>query len=124
MEKNAQSGHRLHPLAQPPPTASLKKVTLHSKTTTLDHRIYVTESGVRASSPQVQGSAHLHFETLENYLKLVANLQKVRTSSAVIWNTMDCLEQSSVAQIQQEFQVPIFTVGPFHKIATAASSSY
>ncbi|VVA29775.1 Hypothetical predicted protein [Prunus dulcis] len=63
------------------------------------------------------------FETLENYLKLVANLQKVRTSSAVIWNNMDCLEQSSVAQIQQEFQVPIFTVGPFHKIATAASSS-
>ncbi|ONH99055.1 LOW QUALITY PROTEIN: hypothetical protein PRUPE_6G007900 [Prunus persica] len=60
---------------------------------------------------------------LKNYLKLVANLQKVRTSSAVIWNTMDCLEQSSLARIQKEFQVPIFTVGPLHKIATAASSS-
>ncbi|CAB4282359.1 unnamed protein product [Prunus armeniaca] len=57
-------------------------------------------------------------------LNPVSELHPLRTSSAVIWNTMDCLEQSSVAQIQQEFQVPIFTVGPFHKIATAASSSY
>ncbi|BFG34036.1 hypothetical protein CerSpe_203100 [Prunus speciosa] len=63
------------------------------------------------------------FDTLENILKLMANGHDVRTSSAIIWNTPDCLEQSSLAQIQQQCQVPIFSIGPLHKIATAASSS-
>ncbi|XP_050110292.1 UDP-glycosyltransferase 76E1-like isoform X3 [Malus sylvestris] len=63
------------------------------------------------------------FDTLENYSKLMVNAQNVRTSSAIIWNTPDCLEQSSLEQIQQQCQVPIFSIGPLHKIATAASSS-
>ncbi|KAL6275748.1 hypothetical protein ACE6H2_019349 [Prunus campanulata] len=63
------------------------------------------------------------FDTVENYSKLLAIANNVRTSSAIIWNTLDCLEQSSLAKVQQQCQVPIFSIGPLHKIATVASSS-
>ncbi|VVA37851.1 PREDICTED: UDP-glycosyltransferase, partial [Prunus dulcis] len=64
-----------------------------------------------------------NLDTFENYSKLAVNAGNVRTASAIIWNTVDCLEQSSLAQIQQQCQVPIFSIGPLHKIAPAASSS-
>ncbi|TXG74184.1 hypothetical protein EZV62_002763 [Acer yangbiense] len=63
------------------------------------------------------------FGITENYLQLIINAYNTRTSSAVIWNTMDCLEQSLLAQIQQQYQVPIFQIGPLHKFAPASSSS-
>ncbi|TXG74183.1 hypothetical protein EZV62_002762 [Acer yangbiense] len=63
------------------------------------------------------------FGMYENFLQLIINAYNTRTSSAVIWNTMDCLEQSSLAQIQQQYQVPIFQIGPLHKFAPASSSS-
>ncbi|TXG74179.1 hypothetical protein EZV62_002758 [Acer yangbiense] len=59
----------------------------------------------------------------ENYLQLIINSYNTRTSSAVIWNTMDCLEQSLLAQIQQQYQVPIFPIGPLHKLSPTSSSS-
>lgn len=64
------------------------------------------------------------FDTLENFLKVVANAHDVKTSSAIICNTTVCLDQSSLARIQQHCQVPIFSIGPLHKIASAASSSF
>ncbi|KAK2642126.1 hypothetical protein Ddye_023889 [Dipteronia dyeriana] len=59
----------------------------------------------------------------ENYLQLIIKSYNARTSSAVIWNTVDCLEQSLLAQIQQQYQVPIFPIGPLHKLSPATSSS-
>ncbi|KAJ4719232.1 UDP-glycosyltransferase [Melia azedarach] len=59
----------------------------------------------------------------ENYLRLITDTHNVRKSSAVIWNTMNCIEQSSLAQVQQECQVPIFPIGPLHKFAPSSSSS-
>ncbi|XP_017983508.1 PREDICTED: UDP-glucose iridoid glucosyltransferase [Theobroma cacao] len=59
----------------------------------------------------------------ENFLRLISNMSKTRTSSAVIWNTIDVLEQSSLPKIQKQCQVPIFPIGPLHKVAPASSSS-
>ena len=47
----------------------------------------------------------------------------MRTSSAIIWNTIDCLEKSSLTKIQQQCQIPILPIGPMHDIALASSSS-
>ncbi|KAM5583469.1 UDP-glycosyltransferase 76E2 [Rosa sericea] len=63
------------------------------------------------------------WDTLENFLKLVVKSHDVRRSSAIICNTADCLDQSALALIQKHCQVPIFCIGPLHKITTAASSS-
>ncbi|XP_050139192.1 UDP-glucose iridoid glucosyltransferase-like [Malus sylvestris] len=64
-----------------------------------------------------------NFDTLEKYSELAGNAHDVRTASAIVWNTTDCLEQSSLAQIQQQCPVPIFSIGPLHRIEAAASSS-
>ena len=59
----------------------------------------------------------------DTFSKLVREAYKIRTSSAIIWNTMDCLEPSSLSHIQQQFQVPILPLGPMHKFAPASSSN-
>ncbi|KAM1803377.1 UDP-glucose iridoid glucosyltransferase-like isoform X4 [Malus sylvestris] len=64
-----------------------------------------------------------NFDTVEKYSELAGNAHDVRTASAIVWNTTDCLEQSSLAQIKQQCPVPIFSIGPLHKIEAAASSS-
>jgi len=53
----------------------------------------------------------------------VSKVSNSKTSSAIIHNTMDCLENSSLTKIQQQCQIPIFPIGPMHKIALASSSS-
>ncbi|XWS74074.1 hypothetical protein CRYUN_Cryun02cG0184400 [Craigia yunnanensis] len=63
------------------------------------------------------------FGTPENFLQLMSNICKTRTSSAVIWNTVDVLEQSSLEKIQEQCQVRIFPIGPLHKVAPPSSSS-
>ncbi|XP_059627481.1 UDP-glucose iridoid glucosyltransferase-like [Cornus florida] len=60
---------------------------------------------------------------LEASLQLIATTSKIRTSSAIICNTVDCLEQPFLAQLKKQYQVPIFPMGPFHKIALPSSSS-
>ncbi|KAL5747970.1 hypothetical protein ACOSP7_025001 [Xanthoceras sorbifolium] len=59
---------------------------------------------------------------LDALRQLVTCVQNIGTTSAIIFNSMDCLEQSSLAQLQQKCQVPIFSIGPMHKLAPAASS--
>ncbi|KAI3682466.1 hypothetical protein L1987_82465 [Smallanthus sonchifolius] len=44
--------------------------------------------------------------------------------SAFIWNTIEFLEQSALTQIRNTYQVPVFTVGPLHKIVTTCSTSF
>ncbi|XP_022752705.1 UDP-glucose iridoid glucosyltransferase-like [Durio zibethinus] len=46
-----------------------------------------------------------------------------RTSSAVILNTIDVLEQSSLQKIRKQCKIQIFPIGPLHKVAPASSSS-
>ncbi|KAJ0019997.1 hypothetical protein Pint_32665 [Pistacia integerrima] len=58
----------------------------------------------------------------ESLLQLITNMYKIRTSSAVIWNTTDCLEKSVLTELQQQCQVPNFPLGPLPKIAPSSSS--
>ncbi|KAL5733121.1 hypothetical protein ACOSQ2_032813 [Xanthoceras sorbifolium] len=46
-----------------------------------------------------------------------------KASSGLIWNTFEDLEQPSLDTLGQKFPIPIFPMGPFHKIFTASSSS-
>jgi hypothetical protein len=62
-------------------------------------------------------------EKLENFLQLLSKASNIGTSSAIIYNTIDCLENSSLAKVQQQCQVPTFAIGPMHRIASASSSS-
>ncbi|XP_023763760.1 UDP-glycosyltransferase 76G1 [Lactuca sativa] len=50
-------------------------------------------------------------------------LKQMKASSGIIWNTFKELEQPSLETICQEFSVPSFTLGPFHKYFRASSSS-
>ncbi|KAB2073818.1 hypothetical protein ES319_A07G110700v1 [Gossypium barbadense] len=61
--------------------------------------------------------------TPEIFLQFITNIYKTRTSSAIIWNTNDVLEQPSLREIQKQCQVGIFPVGPLHEVAPASSSS-
>ncbi|GAV75063.1 UDPGT domain-containing protein, partial [Cephalotus follicularis] len=47
----------------------------------------------------------------------------LKRSSAIIVNTMDFLEQEILTNIQKLFSAPIFTIGPFHKLAPTISST-
>ncbi|KAL3579950.1 hypothetical protein D5086_017785 [Populus alba] len=63
------------------------------------------------------------FGPKKNFFKLLGNARDVRRSSAIVYNTMDCLEGSSLAKLQQHCHVPIFAIGPIHKIVPAPSCS-
>ncbi|KAJ4725689.1 UDP-glycosyltransferase [Melia azedarach] len=63
------------------------------------------------------------FGSLETMSQLLDNASHTRSSSAVIFNTMDFLEQPSLAKIEQRCQVPLFCIGPLYKFAPALSSS-
>ncbi|XP_057954848.1 UDP-glucose iridoid glucosyltransferase-like [Malania oleifera] len=59
----------------------------------------------------------------EGFLKLVATICNPKTSCAIIYNTIDFLEQPLLIQHQKQYRVPFFTIGPFHKMAPTSSSS-
>ncbi|KAI8573965.1 hypothetical protein RHMOL_Rhmol01G0317100 [Rhododendron molle] len=61
------------------------------------------------------------FATLEEFLEKLRKSK--RSSSAVVWNTMELLEQRSLAQLQQHDQCPFFIIGPLHKIVPSCSTS-
>ncbi|EEF41878.1 UDP-glucuronosyltransferase, putative [Ricinus communis] len=64
------------------------------------------------------------FGLTNNYLQLISHACDIKTASAVIWNTMDCLEEPLLAKQQEkQFPIPIFKIGPIHKFAPALSSS-
>ncbi|GAB4827531.1 hypothetical protein Ancab_034415 [Ancistrocladus abbreviatus] len=49
--------------------------------------------------------------------------QEIKISSGLIFNSFEELEDRALAIARQEFRVPIFPLGPFHKSAPASSSS-
>ncbi|CAL8999095.1 unnamed protein product [Prunus brigantina] len=64
-----------------------------------------------------------NFRDLDDLLQLIVKAHDSRSSSAIIWNTMDCLEQSSLAHLRQEYQLPLFPIGPLHRTIPAPSIS-
>ncbi|XP_015873873.3 UDP-glucose iridoid glucosyltransferase [Ziziphus jujuba] len=60
----------------------------------------------------------------ESSVPLIVDSHKIRNASAIIWNTVDCIEQSCLMQIKKEHcPVPIFPIGPMHMIAPPNSVS-
>ncbi|KAL0359228.1 UNVERIFIED_CONTAM: UDP-glycosyltransferase 76F1 [Sesamum angustifolium] len=60
----------------------------------------------------------------EKLYRLVEGMiQETKASSGLIWNSFEELEESSLAKLRQDFQIPIFPIGPFHKHFAASSSS-
>jgi UDP:flavonoid glycosyltransferase YjiC (YdhE family) len=62
-------------------------------------------------------------ENLEDFLQLVSKASTYKTSSAIIYNTVDCLENSSLAKFQKQCQIQTFPIGPMHSFASVSSSS-
>ncbi|KAL5817102.1 hypothetical protein ACOSQ3_025480 [Xanthoceras sorbifolium] len=91
---------------------------------------YIPSQGSK-SMGLVPGLHPLRFKDLPLYdcknedriLELTATLRNIGTSSAIVWNSIDCLEQSSLSQLQQQFRVPNFSIGPMQKMAPTSSSS-
>ncbi|KAL7606813.1 hypothetical protein Lser_V15G15117 [Lactuca serriola] len=53
---------------------------------------------------------------IEDWQQLFAIISQSIRPSAVIWNTIKVLEHEALTQIQKYYQVPVFSVGPLHKI--------
>ncbi|XP_042509772.1 UDP-glycosyltransferase 76B1-like [Macadamia integrifolia] len=62
-----------------------------------------------------------NLEILYQFVDSMVN--QLKASSGLTGNTFKLLEQSALATFTQEFPIPIFTLGPFHKLYPALSSS-
>nr|GEY20603.1 UDP-glycosyltransferase 76H1-like [Tanacetum cinerariifolium] len=61
---------------------------------------------------------------IEDFKKLGSNFSQQARPSAVIWNTIQFLEHEALTQINEHYQVPVFTLGPLHKMAPSPSSNF
>jgi hypothetical protein len=60
----------------------------------------------------------------EAFYKLVCRfVDECKKSSGIIWNTFEELESSALTKLCQDFSVPIYPIGPFHKYSLAGSNS-
>lgn len=60
----------------------------------------------------------------EAFYKLVCRfIDECKKSSGIIWNTFEELESSALTKFRQDFSVPIYPIGPFHKYSLAGSNS-
>ncbi|XP_071719833.1 UDP-glycosyltransferase 76H1-like [Rutidosis leptorrhynchoides] len=60
---------------------------------------------------------------IEQTLETLILITPKTPPSAFIWNTIEFLEQSVLTQIRDNYKVPIFAVGPLHKIIPTPSTS-
>ncbi|KAI3678243.1 hypothetical protein L6452_37528 [Arctium lappa] len=61
---------------------------------------------------------------IEDWHQLVAIFSKQRNPSAVIWNTVKFLEHEALSKIHEHYQVPVFAVGPLHKITPSPPTNF
>ncbi|KAI3733072.1 hypothetical protein L1987_64289 [Smallanthus sonchifolius] len=50
--------------------------------------------------------------------------ERIRTPFAIIWNTMDFLENSALTKLRQHYRIPIFAIGPLNETARCQSTSF
>ncbi|CAI9106872.1 OLC1v1006111C1 [Oldenlandia corymbosa var. corymbosa] len=55
--------------------------------------------------------------SLEKFSQLLAVVCSSRSSSAIIFNTTDCLENFPLTQLRRHYQIPFFHLGPLHRMA-------
>ncbi|KAM7255830.1 hypothetical protein ACFE04_011571 [Oxalis oulophora] len=61
-------------------------------------------------------------ENLQDFLRQVTSQISIRFPSAIIHNTFDFLEKSSIRKHQQCYGIPTFALGPLHKFETTQNS--
>jgi len=60
----------------------------------------------------------------EAFYKLVCRfVEECKASSGVIWNTFEELESAALTKLRQDFSLPIYPIGPFHKRLLTGSDS-
>ncbi|XP_057772417.1 UDP-glucose iridoid glucosyltransferase-like [Salvia miltiorrhiza] len=59
-------------------------------------------------------------ESVQEFLESYMN---IRSSAAVIWNTVEALDEWPLQQLQRQWPVPFFTIGPLHKMAPPLPTS-
>lgn len=62
------------------------------------------------------------FTGYSKLMKKTYNMETPTTAKAIIWNTMEWLEDSIMAKIENKSTVPIFPIGPLHRIVSAQTS--
>ncbi|KAG8390061.1 hypothetical protein BUALT_Bualt01G0044200 [Buddleja alternifolia] len=63
-------------------------------------------------------------ESSENAYKLIENIiEETKKASGIIFNTFKELEDPEIFKLNETFPVPSFSIGPFHKSFSGASSS-
>ncbi|XVF46621.1 hypothetical protein PTKIN_Ptkin03bG0042600 [Pterospermum kingtungense] len=72
--------------------------------------------------PHVRALLSQHFSDEATELR-IGMTNGMKSSSAIILNTMDFLEQATLSKIKEDYHAPIFTIGPFHKLAPNVCSS-
>lgn len=56
--------------------------------------------------------------------EFLLSYMNIRSSSAVIWNTLEALDETPLEQLQRRhWPVPFFTIGPLHKMAPPLPTS-
>ncbi|XP_071716199.1 UDP-glycosyltransferase 76H1-like [Rutidosis leptorrhynchoides] len=56
--------------------------------------------------------------------QMFALSERIRTPSAIIWNTVDFLEHSMLTKLRQHYQIPIFDIGPLNEMTKCPSTSF
>jgi hypothetical protein len=88
----------------------------------LDSRL---EEEVTELSPlKVKDLPYINSDGPERFFKLIADLEtQTMASHGLIFNTFEDLEEHALATIRQDYCIPIFSLGPFHKCYPANSCS-
>lgn len=60
--------------------------------------------------------------SLESITELYLDAVDKRTSSSVIINTASCLESSSLSCLQESLEIPVYSIGPLHMVASTPTS--
>ncbi|KAL8249294.1 hypothetical protein R6Q59_006162 [Mikania micrantha] len=61
---------------------------------------------------------------IEQTLKTINMIITKKPPSAFLWNTFEFLEPTGLTHIRDHYQVPVFSVGPLHKIIPTHSTSF
>lgn len=73
---------------------------------------------------KVKDLPKFHTQDPEAFYKLVCRfVDECKASSGVIWNTFEELESSALTKLRQDFSIPIYPIGPFHKQFPKGSTS-
>ncbi|RWR79354.1 UDP-glycosyltransferase 76C2-like protein [Cinnamomum micranthum f. kanehirae] len=54
---------------------------------------------------------------------ITATVNAAKASSAIIWNTSECLEHSTLAKVRQDYPIPVFPIAPLHRYSSGSSGS-